>query len=373
MKTKKIHIVGGGLAGLTAAVHLLKSGFEVTVFEKNPYPKHKVCGEYISNEVLPYLKSLGLDPFNYGAVPLKELHCSSSKGKGVTTQLPLGGFGLSRYMLDDILHKFVLEAGGEILQEQVEDIVFNGERFDIKTISAKKFEAEIVIGSYGKRSNLDISLSRKFINHKSPWMAVKSHYKGDFQADLVGLHNFKGGYCGISKVENEAINVCYIARLDSFQHYKDLDLYREEVLRKNRFLDSFFEQATPIFKKPLTISQISFDTKERVVNHILMCGDSASLIHPLCGNGMAMAIQGARILSECIIAHKEQGSTRNQLETSYVQQWEKQFKSRLRWGRGLQKILTSPAATNLGIATMQHTPRLFQQLIKQTHGKSSAI
>lgn len=373
MKTKKIHIVGGGLAGLTAALHLLKSGFEVTVFEKNSYPKHKVCGEYISNEVLPYLKSLGLDPFIYGAVPLKKLHCSSSNGNGIMTELPLGGFGLSRYTLDDILHKGVLAAGGEILHEQVENLVFNCKIFEIETFSAKKYEAEIVIGSYGKRANLDISLSRKFIRHKSPWMAVKSHYKGDFQADLVGLHNFEGGYCGISKVENNAINVCYLARLESFQHYKDLDRYREEILRKNKFLDAFFEQATPIFKKPLTISQISFDSKERVDNHVMMCGDSASLIHPLCGNGMAMAILGARILSECIITQHEHGGTRDQLETAYLQQWKNQFKSRLRWGRGLQKILTNPVAANLGIATMQHTPRLFQQLIKQTHGKTSTI
>ncbi len=373
MKTNKIHIVGGGLAGLIAALHLLKSGFEVTVFEKNSYPKHKVCGEYISNEVLPYLKSLGFDPFNYGAVVLKKLHCSSARGNGISTELPLGGFGLSRYTLDDILHIFVIEAGGEILQKQVKNIVFNGKIFEIETISAKKYEAELIVGSYGKRANLDISLSRKFISHKSPWMAVKSHYKGDFQTDLVGLHNFEGGYCGISKVENEAINVCYLARLDSFQRYKDLDIYRDEVLRKNKFLDAFYEQAEPIFKKPLTISQISFDSKERIVNHVLMCGDSASLIHPLCGNGMAMAIVGARILSECIIAHQQQGSTRDQLETAYVKQWENQFRSRLRWGRGLQKILTNPAAANFGIAAMQHTPGLFQQLIKQTHGKTSMV
>jgi len=373
MKFKKIHIVGGGLSGLITALHLLKSGFEVIVFERNDYPKHKVCGEYISNEVLPYLNSLDIDPFNHGAIPLKKLHCSSARGKGVMTPLPLGGFGLSRYAFDLLLYKEVLLAGGRVLKEQVEQITYVSGNFEIETLSGNQFKADLVVGAQGKRSNLYIALSRKFIKQKSPWMAVKSHYKADFQQDLVGLHNFEGGYCGISNVEHGAVNVCYLAKLDSFYHYKDLKRYQEEVLCKNEHLDTFFEEAIPIFKKPLTISQVSFDHKERVSNHVLMCGDSASLIHPLCGNGMAMAIMGARILSNCIVENRERGADRQQLEVAYIRQWEEEFKSRLQWGRGLQRILTRPAATNLGIAALQHTPWLFKKLIEQTHGKMASV
>ncbi|RZJ73742.1 MAG: FAD-binding oxidoreductase, partial [Flavobacterium sp.] len=43
----EILIIGGGLAGLTAALHLNKQGFDVTLIEKSAYPHHKVCGEYI--------------------------------------------------------------------------------------------------------------------------------------------------------------------------------------------------------------------------------------------------------------------------------------------------------------------------------------
>ena len=57
----QIIIIGGGLAGLISGIHLAKNGFSVIIFEKNEYPKHKVCGEYISNEILPYLKLLNLD------------------------------------------------------------------------------------------------------------------------------------------------------------------------------------------------------------------------------------------------------------------------------------------------------------------------
>ena len=72
-------IVGGGLAGLTSAIHLSKQNKQVLLVEKNEYPKHKVCGEYISNEVLPYLNSLGIHPINDGAKKIKKVHISTIK------------------------------------------------------------------------------------------------------------------------------------------------------------------------------------------------------------------------------------------------------------------------------------------------------
>ena len=67
-----VTIIGGGLAGLCNAIHLSKYGKKVLLIEKNEYPKHKVCGEYISNEVLPYLDFLDINPFDFGAVKIKK-------------------------------------------------------------------------------------------------------------------------------------------------------------------------------------------------------------------------------------------------------------------------------------------------------------
>ena len=66
-------IIGGGLAGLTSAIHLSKANHSVLLIEKNEYPKHKVCGEYVSNEVLPYLDFLGFNPFEFGAKRISKL------------------------------------------------------------------------------------------------------------------------------------------------------------------------------------------------------------------------------------------------------------------------------------------------------------
>ena len=103
MSLLNVVIVGGGLAGLTSALHLTQSGLRVTLIEKNPYPRHKVCGEYISNEVLPYLDYLGVDPFKFGAKKIDNFELSAVQGKSVFAELPLGGFSISRFQLDHLL------------------------------------------------------------------------------------------------------------------------------------------------------------------------------------------------------------------------------------------------------------------------------
>ena len=74
-------IIGGGLAGLTSAIHLAKANYNVLLFEKNAYPKHKVCGEYVSNEVLPYLNYLGFNPFEFGAKRIREFELTTHNNK----------------------------------------------------------------------------------------------------------------------------------------------------------------------------------------------------------------------------------------------------------------------------------------------------
>jgi flavin-dependent dehydrogenase len=97
-KEKAILIVGGGLAGLTAAIHLSKIGLKVILIEKNEFPKHKVCGEYISNEVLSYLNWLDIDCEDLRPTHLTKFQFSFLDGKTLESDLPLGGFGVSRYL-----------------------------------------------------------------------------------------------------------------------------------------------------------------------------------------------------------------------------------------------------------------------------------
>lgn len=372
----QVIIIGGGLAGLVNAIHLGKNGLKVILIEKNEYPKHKVCGEYISKEVLPYLYYLGIDPFDHGAVDISIFELSTSKGKKIKTNLPLGGFGISRYTLDEVLYKQAIANGVSVIQDSVTsvDYIDRDDHFILKTKSGTEYQAEIVIGSYGKRSNLDISLERSFIKQKSPYLGVKAHYKGDFPSDLVALHNFEGGYCGVSKVENDHINICYLADYSAFKKHKDTDTFREEVLCKNPHLKEIFDNCTSLFDQPLTISQVSFLPKPTVENHILMSGDSAGMIHPLCGNGMGMAIHSGLILSEAILAYTNgKIDTREKMENEYAKAWSKTFRKRLIAGRLFNSFFARDKVLEFGLNALTYLPAILPVIINQTHGKPLTV
>ncbi len=367
----QVIIIGGGLAGLVNAIHLSKNGIRVLLIEKNEYPRHKVCGEYISNEVLPYLQYLGIDPFDFGAVDINRFELSTIKGKTIKTDLPLGGFGISRYALDDILYKRAISLGASVACDSVTNITFfdKEDRFKINCKSGTEYETEIVIGAYGKRSNLDVSLNRSFIKGKSPYLGVKAHYKGAFPSDLVALHNFEGGYCGVSKVENDHINICYLADYSTFKKFKDIQTFEEEVITKNPNLKEIFNNCTPVFDKPLTISQVSFLPKATIENHILMSGDSAGMIHPLCGNGMGMAIHSGLLLSQSILEFKEgKIKSREIMEATYAKAWNKTFSKRLFAGKLFNSFFGRDKVLGFGLNALTLVPFLLPHIIKQTHG-----
>ncbi|WP_394749070.1 NAD(P)/FAD-dependent oxidoreductase [Spongiimicrobium salis] len=368
--TYDVIIIGGGLAGLTAALHLSKKGLQVAVFEKQTYPHHKVCGEYVSNEIKPYLNYLDVSLKEANAVAIDTFQLSTVKGKSLRAKLPLGGMGISRYAFDDLLYRKALAQGVTFVFETVDKVHYQNGVFSVASIEHTTFLSPLVIGAYGKRAQLDKRLERNFIQNKSSWLGVKAHYEYDFPENLVALHNFNGGYGGLSKTESGTVNFCYLANYKTFKAHKNIENFNENVVAQNPFLNAFLKEASLIFEKPMSIAQISFHPKNAIENHIIMCGDTAGLIHPLCGNGMAMAIHSAKIASELILNfHGAKDYSREMLESDYEKLWNITFKQRLYTGRQLQRLLLNQKLSNAAMGIVTQSPLLIKTLIKKTHGK----
>jgi menaquinone-9 beta-reductase len=369
---KKIAIIGGGLAGLVSANILSRKGLDVHVIEKKIYPFHRVCGEYISNETIPFLKSLDLFPEEFFPPSIRNFLLSAVSGKYEKLPLDLGGFGVSRYIFDEFLFKKAQASGAEFwLNTEAENIVFHdrANKFEVTT-SRGNIIADVVIGSFGKRSKLDVQLNRSFIQKRSPYVGIKYHIKSDHPADLIALHNFPGGYCGMSNVENDKTNLCYLTHRDNVRKYKNIRDMEEAVLFINPLLKHVFANADFLFEKPEVINEISFETKSPVEDHILMAGDAAGMITPLCGNGMAMAIHAAKIASELVTEYCTTNSlTREQLEKAYTHRWEKTFATRLWAGRQIQNLFGNEWASNIAINLAIHVKPVAQIIMRNTHGK----
>ncbi len=378
MTTDKIYdtaIIGGGLAGLNLSIQLQRLGHTVILFEKETYPFHKVCGEYISLESWNFLaKEIGVPLENIEVPIIKKLWVSSPDGSSLKTDLDLGGFGISRYKLDFILKEIAEKAGVTIVENcKAEDIMFSQNIFTIKTTKGD-FKAKVCAGSWGKRSNFDVRWKRSFITKTSSrlnnYVGIKYHVKMNFPDDVIALHNFKDGYCGMSKIEEDKYCVCYLTKASNIKKAGSIKKAEEEVLFQNPHLKKVFEGMEHCYDAPLSISQISFSKKKAVENHILMIGDAAGMITPLCGNGMSMAMHGSKLAAHEISPFLNNHISRKEMEVNYIKNWKNNFEIRVATGKLVQYLFGRKAATNLLVKFMKKSKYITDKLVHLTHGKS---
>ncbi|MGN6194295.1 MAG: NAD(P)/FAD-dependent oxidoreductase [Ginsengibacter sp.] len=368
-----VAIIGGGLAGLSLSILLSKAGYKTILFEKEKYPFHKVCGEYISMESCDFIECLGLNLSKLDLPTIKKLIVSSPDGNVIHSDLDVGGFGISRYFLDNELRNIAAENGVIICEgTKVNDVIFTDDTFIVK-YNGGVITSSVVVGSFGKRSNLDVKWKRDFIQKKAGklnnYIGVKYHVKNNFRDDTIALHNFKKGYCGFSKIENDEYCLCYLTTAKNLKdNHNSIKEMEENILFKNPFLRKIFSESEFVFKDPVTISQISFDKKSPVENHILMLGDAAGLITPLCGNGMSIAFHSSKMAFDQINLFLQNKISRRKMDLDYAEQWEKNFEKQLRTGRRIQYFFGKERLTNLFVKSMKPFPFIIRRLIKATHG-----
>jgi flavin-dependent dehydrogenase len=362
-------IIGGGLAGLCLAIQLKKSNYTVVLFEKNEYPFHKVCGEYVSNESWSFLEELGVPLSKMSLPKINQLGVTSSKGYLLEAPLQMGGFGISRYELDYQLAKLAKEFGVMVYERcKVNNVVLEGEINSIDT-SNGKYYAKKVCGSYGKINPLFINKSSK--PYSNTYIGVKYHIKTNLNANRIELHNFKDGYCGISKVDNEKYCLCYITTAKNLNKCNnDIKQLEKDILFKNPYLKDYFIKSEFLNDKPLTISQISFKKKKTFTNGIFLLGDAAGAIAPLCGNGMSMAMRTSKFLAAGLDNLFNNRITEAELIKSYNKEWNRNFSTRINAGYYLQKLMGKVTLTHLSLKILNNTPRFLQRLIRLTHGSS---
>ena len=368
-------IIGGGLAGLCLAIQCAENNYNVILFEKEEYPFHKVCGEYISLESWNFLQRSGVKLNELNLPIIKKLKVSDVNGTVYPFDLPLGGFGISRFSLDNILYRIAVSKGVTICTNtKVNNVEFNEDSF-IVTGADKAVSAKVAAGAFGKRSNLDIKWHRLFAMQKANtlnnYIGIKYHINYTHQPDEIYLHNFYKGYCGLSKIEDGKSCLCYLTTAENVKNCgNSIQEMQKQVLYKNPRLKEIFEGADFLYEQPLAISQISFNKKNQVENHILMLGDAAGMISPLCGNGMSMAMHASKLAFVKIDHFLTNAISRDQMEEAYSLAWKIEFSARLRVGRNVQRLFGGNRSASFFLKSMHFLPALSRLVIQSTHGKS---
>lgn len=371
-------IIGGGLAGLCLAIQLADRGISVVLFEKNQFPFHKVCGEYISLESWDFIKNLGLDLDTLHLPIINKLGISSEAGFMLEHRLQMGGFGMSRFSLDQALARIAVVKGVQLLEHcRVNGLQNNGnDGFEVKS-AAGNFNVKILCGSYGKYTPQFLSheTSREVLHEadanieNNNYIGVKYHIKTNLAPDRIELHNFRDGYCGVSKVDQDWHCLCYLTTSRNLrENGKDIHAMEANVLHKNPFLKRYFVNAEFVNPKPLVISNVHFSKKQTQAEGVFLLGDAAGSITPLCGNGMSMGMRASKILAGELIQYFEKKQTKEAVAARYKKAWDEAFARRITAGYYLQGLFGKRVATDLALRTLSHFPALTSKLVSLTHG-----
>ena len=259
-----VHILGGGPAGASAAIAARLQGAGVTLFEKSRFPRHKVCGEFLSPEILPLLEALGVARrFNdSGPAVIRRMALHFEK-REKRCNLPEAAYGLSRYSFDHLLLDEAVRMGTSVVRDGAPGT-------PLVLAAGRKSTA-----SRGKRL-----------------FGFKAHYQGPAN-DAVELFFFQGCYVGVNPVEGGATNVCGIAP-EEFLRERGFDM--DAVVRTPEALAERLRPLTRMIDW-LTVGPVEMRQKfERGdAPGVYPAGDALSFVDPFTGSGLLNGVTTGRM------------------------------------------------------------------------------
>jgi flavin-dependent dehydrogenase len=270
-----VEIIGGGLAGLSLGLALRHAGVPVSVTEAGDYPRHRVCGEFITGLGNDTVARLGLTSILHDARLHHEVAWFAD-GKPVGRQrLPTPARAVSRHRLDARLAQAFRAAGGELLTNT--------------RITSASPQAGRIFATGRRRS-------------ASAWLGLKIHALGlPLQCDLE-LHLGDDAYVGLTGVEEGRVNICGLFHRRAIRATgPDLLL---AYLREAR-LGALARRLCTVDFDPAsfaTVAAVGFDRAVPRGDRIAL-GDAGAMIPPFTGNGMAMALQSAEVALEPLLAY----------------------------------------------------------------------
>lgn len=352
-------VSGAGLAGSCAAINLAKRGVKTALLDAGSFPRHKVCGEFLSPDAGPVLRRLQVEDLlkEKGA---REVTMARLVLRRDFIEVPLKvpALAVSRWILDEVLWKTAGQNGVAVFDKtRVRDWKKNGV-FTIQT-SRGAFQAQGLIEASGRRG--DAKNSTRFLG-------LKTHFCGtDLECGVTELHVFEGGYCGLVRIEGDLTNICLLTRYATWQ--------QSGARTPEQFFQQILSQC-PLLAKRLCNAEVAHDwlatgnvqfdfaNYEKNASAVLQCGDTARFIHPFTGDGMAMALSSGELAGATLAARLKRGDAAD----LFAAAWRRRFASRLNWAGALAPLFLQPRAARIALKVTRIFPTTAPFLVAKTRG-----
>ncbi len=415
----KIVIVGAGPAGAASAIRLARRGFQVCLVEREKFPRHKLCGEFISPECLSHFRELGVldSMLSAGGERITQTVFYAPNGKNVAVPSEWfgasnGALSLSRAEMDFRLMERAREIGVWVLEEtQAVGLLFEGENVcgaRVKSKGGQTYElaADLIIDATGRAQVLGkfaakfkiqdsrfkiqdsrfkiqdsrfkvLSSESKVVKIQNPKSKIQNRMVGfkthlenvNLEKNRCEIYFFRGGYGGLSRVENGLANHCFLIKADVVKEFNgDAGKIVEEVIFKNKRAGETLKNAVPALDW-LAVSVDGFGVKNLIpARNLFSVGDSAAFIDPFTGSGMLMALESAEILADCIARNC---SASEQIAESYRISYRNKFQRRLRVCAFMRRAAFIPGFAGFAISALRLNGSARMMLARATRSELS--
>lgn len=347
-------VVGASLAGSAAALVLARSGARVVLVDKASFPRPKTCGELLSPDGVAALARLGLDGAvrAAGAATIRRFALVRPDGRRVAGRLPAPALSLSRERLDALVLDGARAAGALAhLGEAVVSVEGSLARGFVVRTAARTLEARAVLGAWGRYSPLDGRLGRPFFGSPAPLFGFKKFLAGEAGRrleDQVVLHVFRGGYLGLSLVEDGRVSLGALARPEvAKEAHGDFDRLLVRLGGECPGLAADLEGLAPEPGPALVSEPVHLGRREAVLGGVLLAGDAAGVVDPYTGSGMALALRTGEAAGALLAEHAAGRVEAEALARSWESRWRDVTGSVYFFSRLFRPVLLGGLATRL--------------------------
>jgi menaquinone-9 beta-reductase len=375
----KIVIAGAGPAGSSLAIRLAESGFCVTLVERERFPRHKLCGEFISPECFEHFGRLGIldEMMGSGGTSISETAFYALGGRSVSVPTKwLGGgdaaLGLSRSVMDDVLMRRALSTGADVIEGasligiENESGRIAGVRVRTETGTAV-LPCDILVDATGRARIVSKLLGNKRRGKRTrpPIIGFKVHLQNaEIEPGRCEIYSFTDGYGGLSRIESGRSNLCVLIKASRAREFASSpERIVAELIFRNLNARRALESAEPAGEW-LAVSVTDFGRFEpSPVRDVFAVGDSAAFIDPFTGSGILMALESAETLAECIVEHRHSPAA---IAAQYAARHERRFRRRLAICSVLRRAAFSTAIAEVTVATLSFSAHARRSLAHAT-------
>jgi menaquinone-9 beta-reductase len=316
---REITIAGGGLAGLALACALRRHEVPVTVLEAGHYPRHRVCGEFISGVSPDTLATLGIAGLFEDALHHRSLAWYENGRLIHRDQFKKPALGISRFRLDERMrHQFEFSGG----------VIQTGFR-------ARPEPRDGFVWTAGRRPR------------KGRWLGLKAHIKVPSRSADLEMHAGGNGYAGLAGVEDGWTNVCGLFQIDPTLQASGADLLTA-YLNAGGNHELAATLGTSEWREGSFSAVAGFELGRQVpVPGLLALGDAESMIPPFTGNGMSMAFQAAECAIQPLLAWSQGRQSWQDAANTVRSAVKRRFRRRLAVAESLHPILLGMSGRSL--------------------------